>query len=471
MFNININHNKVVFLFICLLFFESRQIKAQSVAICLGDSVVLRMNCTYSGSLQWQHSADAITWLNISGAVLDTLKAIPTSTTYYRSAIANEACKLVYSDTAIITVNPIPPSPSLSVVDSCGSSKLIAGNYSGTLSWSTGQTINPITVNIAGNYTVTQTINGCESPSAGISASPLMVPVAPVAGTSSPTTTQITWNWSTVANATGYKYNTVNNYSTATDNAGNLSYTQTGLTCNTAYTLYVWAYDGCGNSPVIMLTQTTSACCTTPPAPTVYKCGNILTASGYTGTLLWSTGQTTNPITVSGSGTYTVTQTIDGCTSPSSNTISITGSPPTSQFASSLISFSTQWPPPGWQATETLGSPNTCDCGDIQTAWASATTDAQREFLVLGFTTPQTVSKVVIYETYNPGAVDTVYLRNSITQVWNTVWSGVAAPALPCPRAFEISISPTSYTVDAIRIAINSPAVSSWNEIDAVEIQ
>ena len=58
---------------------------------------------------------------------------------------------------------------------------------------------------------------------------------------------------------------------------------------------------------------------TNPPAPTVTvvnNCGNsVLTASGFTGSLLWSTGETTSSITVSTAGTYTVTQTVDGCTS------------------------------------------------------------------------------------------------------------------------------------------------------------
>jgi hypothetical protein len=40
---------------------------------------------------------------------------------------------------------------------------------------------------------------------------------APAAGTHSATQTEITWNWNTSANATGYKWNITNNYGTATD--------------------------------------------------------------------------------------------------------------------------------------------------------------------------------------------------------------------------------------------------------------
>ncbi|MFH1159661.1 MAG: cohesin domain-containing protein [bacterium] len=56
------------------------------------------------------------------------------------------------------------------------------------------------------------------------------------------------------------------------------------------------------------------------PAPTVSVANNfgysILTAGGYTGSLLWSTGASTASITVTTAGTYTVTQTVSGCTSP-----------------------------------------------------------------------------------------------------------------------------------------------------------
>jgi len=85
-------------------------------------------------------------------------------------------------------------------------------------------------------------------------------PISPIAGTHSPTSTEIIWNWNSVNGATGYKYNSINDYQSATDNGNTLSYTQTGLTCNTAYTLYVWAYSACGSSSEAILNQSTSAC-------------------------------------------------------------------------------------------------------------------------------------------------------------------------------------------------------------------
>lgn len=83
----------------------------------------------------------------------------------------------------------------------------------------------------------------------------------PVSGTHVPSASQIVWNWSAVSGATGYKYNTTNNYASATDIGNNTSYTQTSLTCNSAYTLYVWSYSACSNSASpVTLTASTAVC-------------------------------------------------------------------------------------------------------------------------------------------------------------------------------------------------------------------
>ncbi|MGN6601192.1 MAG: hypothetical protein ACTHK8_02010 [Ginsengibacter sp.] len=72
---------------------------------------------------------------------------------------------------------------------------------------------------------------------------------------------------------------------------------------------------------------------TTPAAPTVTAQNNcdgtsILTASNYTGSLLWSTGSTTDTIHVNNNNTYTVVQTVNGCTSdPGSGNATIKSTP------------------------------------------------------------------------------------------------------------------------------------------------
>ena len=89
---------------------------------------------------------------------------------------------------------------------------------------------------------------------------PSVSPASPTAGTHTIALTNIVWYWNTVPGATGYKWNTSNDYSSAIEMGTATTKTETGLTCGTAYTRYVWAYNGCGYSSVTNLNQSTEPC-------------------------------------------------------------------------------------------------------------------------------------------------------------------------------------------------------------------
>ena len=72
--------------------------------------------------------------------------------------------------------------------------------------------------------------------------------------------TQIIWNWNSVYDAIGYKWNTTNDYNSATNLGTSTTKTETGLICNTTYSRYIWAYNACGYSLPMTLIQTTSGC-------------------------------------------------------------------------------------------------------------------------------------------------------------------------------------------------------------------
>jgi uncharacterized protein (TIGR02145 family) len=65
-----------------------------------------------------------------------------------------------------------------------------------------------------------------------------------------------------VPDAIGYKWNTTNDYSSATDMGTSIAKTETGLDCNEAYTRFVWAYSDCEHSLPVTLSQSTSSCWT-----------------------------------------------------------------------------------------------------------------------------------------------------------------------------------------------------------------
>jgi len=83
------------------------------------------------------------------------------------------------------------------------------------------------------------------------------VPDSTTTGIHIPDFTQITWNWNDGPITLGYKWNTTNDWATATDMGSSLTTTETGLNLNTTYTRYVWSYNACGYSLPATLIQTT----------------------------------------------------------------------------------------------------------------------------------------------------------------------------------------------------------------------
>ena len=79
------------------------------------------------------------------------------------------------------------------------------------------------------------------------------------------------------------------------------------------------------------------------------------------------------------------------------------------RYADSVIAYSTQYSSASWSAKQILGPPNTYPkYGDLSTAWTSETQDFYREWIELYYRNPAPVQCIAIYETYCPGAVDTV---------------------------------------------------------------
>jgi hypothetical protein len=103
-----------------------------------------------------------------------------------------------------------------------------------------------------------------------------ILPIAPEAGIHIPTDTQIIWTWNIVTGATGYKWNTTDDYGSAEYMGLDNTKIETGLTCNTGYERYVWAYSSCGTSAPLVMNQATAACST-------WLCGDPITIDHVTG--------------------------------------------------------------------------------------------------------------------------------------------------------------------------------------------
>ena len=129
---------------------------------------------------------------------------------------------------------------------------------------------------------------------------------------------------------------------------------------------------------------------------------------------------------------------------------------------------SSEYSSTGWSALQATGEPDTYPShGDIRTAWASLEEDAGIEWLDLEYEVPVRISRIEIYETYNPGAITgiEIYDQNGGRQL---AWEESMEPARTA-RISPIEID-ADFPSDRIRIILDTRRVSGWNEIDAVAL-
>ncbi|HEX2683432.1 MAG TPA: fibronectin type III domain-containing protein, partial [Ferruginibacter sp.] len=100
------------------------------------------------------------------------------------------------------------------------------------------------------------------------------------------------------------------------------------------------------------------------------------------------------------------------------------------RYANSVAGFSSQNATTNYSAAQALGSPDVYpQYGLSGNAWTSATAQASREWLVLGFPNPGKINYVDIFETANPGAVDSIFAKNPTTLNYELLYSATATAA------------------------------------------
>lgn len=120
-----------------------------------------------------------------------------------------------------------------------------------------------------------------------------------------------------------------------------------------------------------------------------------------------------------------------------------------------------------WGPEQATGPPDTPAAGDYSTAWASKTPDGADEWLELSYEKPVELKKVLVHETYNPGALIKVVAYTS-GEMDTEIWSGRDPVVDEGGKGVaEIPVD-ARITTQKIRIYLDSKAVAGWNEIDAV---
>ena len=228
---------------------STASVTADNKEVCAGSSVLLT----------GQPAGGVWSGTGVNGAQFDATTLSPGQ---YMVTYTHTAGACSGSATATVLVKPVPGPPTLSVVNNCnGTSDLTAINFSGSLLWSTGQTVPFLNVGSAGSYSATQTINGCTSVPATVTANPFFTPAAPVVSNVQQPDCTVPSGSIMVSVPAGSNYF----YSINGINYTNTSGQFTGLVPG-SYPVSVRNSDGCTSASTLV---TINAVATTPSAPIV----------------------------------------------------------------------------------------------------------------------------------------------------------------------------------------------------------
>jgi hypothetical protein len=146
---------------------------------------------------------------------------------------------------------------------------------------------------------------------------------------------------------------------------------------------------------------------------------------------------------------------------PAANTASLR------QWATSATA-SSQYGDTEWAAAQAVGAPNTLECGDLETAWAAATS-SEVAWLEVTFSQAVIPSEIRIHESYNPQGVIKVEVIDASGQA-TVVATPQAATMTECPFILNVPISSVIAPIQKVRLTIDQSELAEWVEIDAVEL-
>ncbi|PRY41002.1 putative secreted protein (Por secretion system target) [Spirosoma oryzae] len=317
-----------------------------AASYCPGQTAApLSATASTGGTLNWYGT-------NSTGGTSSSTATVPSTTssgTYYVSQTVGN-CESPRASISV-TVKPTPATPSVTNLSLCqnrSANALTASGVTGTINWyspnsSTPSTTAPtpsVTATGATSFSVSQTVNDCESSKATLTVTVNAVPAMPTVAATGPTYCQGASAQPLSATGTALLWYGAN---------------QTGSTGNSTATVPLTSSTG---PTTYYVTQTTNGCVsdragitvtvkTTPAQPDAINalsfCQNAtalpgLTATPVTGaTLLWygasATGGTSTTVTPTlssstvGTTNYYVSQTLDGCESASRSAIAVTVKP------------------------------------------------------------------------------------------------------------------------------------------------
>jgi hypothetical protein len=290
-----------------------------STSICVGGTAPTFTATGANAPITWiAFDPIANDWDTIGAGSPYTPSSPPSSPgTYTIIAVSNNGlCPTDTSNSLTIVIKPIPTVNLGADAAACGSMALNAGNAGSTYAWSTGATTQGITATSTGTYSVTVTANGCQGTDA------IDVTINPLsnAGAASVSSSQICVGGTATYTSTGSNATPTWIAFDPSTNDWDTIGMGTSLTPSPAsfpgtYTIIAVSNNGlCPNDTSNSLTVTINTPPTVNLGADAAACGSMVLNAGNAGaTYVWSTGATTQSITATSTGTYSVTVTANGC--------------------------------------------------------------------------------------------------------------------------------------------------------------
>lgn len=143
----------------------------------------------------------------------------------------------------------------------------------------------------------------------------------------------------------------------------------------------------------------------------------------------------------------------------------------TERFANAVIRSSSFFSNTKFSESQILGTPSVYPAGGPQAGqWISRSADDSREFIELSFPGMGPINFIKVFETFNPGSIDTISVLNPGTGAYEVVYTATAAAINLPAQVLAVEFTQTAFAVNRIRIALASDAVPGFNGIDAVSI-
>ena len=263
-------------------------------------------------------SSTGTTYLWSNGATTQSIN-ITASGSYTVKVTNASGCQSAASAATVVTVNPLPITPTIiasgPTTFCAGGSVTLTSSPEATYLWSNGATTQSINVTTAGSYSVrVKNASGCQSAaSAATIVTVNALPATPTITASGPTTFCASGSV-TLTSSAGSAYLWSNGATTASIN----------ITTAGNYSVRVTNSNGCQSLSSAATVVTVNALPATPTitagGPVTFCAGGNVTLTSSAGiSYLWSNGATTQSISITISGSYTVKVTnASGCQSTAS---------------------------------------------------------------------------------------------------------------------------------------------------------